>query len=138
MSTQELTPDSGNPGQDALSVIESRLGQVLALIHRVLPRVDEPARSSEVQGALRKASALLEAARQAHEQGRLPAPAGSPQAVSTSVEPVIAAVIAAAVAVLFNRPYRLVSVQQVSTPVPHLNVWALEGRTQIFQSHKIR
>ena len=77
MSTQELTPDSGNPGQDALSVIESRLGQVLALIHRVLPRVDEPARSGEVQGALRKASALLEAARQAHEQGRLPAPAGT-------------------------------------------------------------
>jgi hypothetical protein len=29
-------------------------------------------------------------------------------------------------------------VQQVVTPVPHLNVWALEGRTEIFHSHKIR
>ena len=27
---------------------------------------------------------------------------------------------------------------EIVTPVPHLNVWALEGRTQIFQSHKIR
>ena len=50
----------------------------------------------------------------------------------------IVAVIAAAVAAVLDRPYRLVSVQPVPAPVPHLNVWALEGRTQIFQSHKIR
>ena len=78
--------------------------------------------------------------RQAHGRESQPAgtsPAG-PQRVATAVEPEIAAVIAAAVSVVLNRPYRLVSVQQVATPVPHLNVWALEGRTQIFQSHKIR
>lgn len=135
MSNQELA--SGAAG---LSPAETRLGQVLALIHRVLPRLEEPGRSPEVQAALRAAVDLLESARQAHA-GTSPSavkPAGGPHAVATSVEPEIAAVIAAAVAVLFNRPYRLVSVQQVSTPVPHLNVWALEGRTQIFQSHKIR
>jgi hypothetical protein len=135
MSKQELAS-----GSDGLSAMETRLGQVLALIHRILPRLDEPGRSSEIQSALRTATDLLESARQAHAGGTsAPArPAGGPHAVATAVEPEIAAVIAAAVAVLFNRPYRLVSVQQVSTPVPHLNVWALEGRTQIFQSHKIR
>jgi hypothetical protein len=140
MSKQELTSDSCQQAPEGLSAAETRLGQVLALIHRVLPRLEEPSRASDVQRSLRNAAALLELARQAHEGGRpaVAAPPGSPQAVATSVEPEIAAVIAAAVAVLFNRPYRLVSVQQVSTPVPHLNVWALEGRTQIFQSHKIR
>jgi hypothetical protein len=55
------------------------------------------------------------------------------------VAPEIAAVIAAAVSVVLDRPYRLVSVQQVTVPVvPHLNVWAVEGRTQIFMSHKVR
>jgi hypothetical protein len=82
----------------------------------------------------------LESARQSHEHETASRKGlGMPvQRVATGVEPEIAAVIAAAVAVLFDRPYRLVSVQQVSTPVPHLNVWALEGRTQIFQSHKVR
>jgi len=61
------------------------------------------------------------------------------QNVSTTVAPQIAAVIAAAVSIVIDRPYRLVSVQQVSVPVvPHLNVWAVEGRTQIFMSHKVR
>ena len=55
------------------------------------------------------------------------------------VGPQIAAVIAAAISVVLDRPYRLVSVQQVTVPVvPHLNVWAVEGRTQIFMSHKVR
>src|SRR5205823_3911493 len=100
---------------------------------------DEPNRTADVQAALQKAAALLEAARQAHAAESAPASAiGTSQRVSTEVAPEIAAVIAAAVSVLFNRPYRLVSVQPVETPVPHLNVWALEGRTQIFQSHRIR
>jgi hypothetical protein len=124
--------------QDGLSAAELRLGQVLALIHRVLPRLEEPDRAAEVQAALGKAGALLESARQAHASQRTAGTTAPNQRVATSVEPEIAAVIAAAVAVLFNRPYRLVSVQQVATPVPHLNVWALEGRTQIFQSHKVR
>jgi hypothetical protein len=122
------------------SATEVRLGQALTLIHRILPRLDEPARHDEIQAALRKTIELLEAARQSHEQEATCASGnGAPsQRVATDVPPVIAAVIAAAVSVLFNKPYRLVSVQQVATPAPHLNVWALEGRTQIFQSHKIR
>jgi hypothetical protein len=61
------------------------------------------------------------------------------QSVSTAVAPQIAAVIAAAVSVVLDQPFRLVSVQQVSVPVvPHLNVWAVEGRTRIFMSHKVR
>lgn len=136
MSSQPSTPA---PDPADLSS-ESRLGQVLALIHRVLPRLDEPSRRAEVQAALHKAGALLESARQAHarETSAQPQVESSSQKVATDVAPEIAAVIAAAVSVVLNRPYRLVSVQPVVTPVPHLNVWALEGRTQIFQSHKIR
>jgi hypothetical protein len=138
MSTQEITA-AATPSKDD-SILEARLGQVLALIHRILPRLDEPSRGAEVQAALRKAGSLIESARQVHAQETAAPPiaASSPQRVATEVAPEIAAVIAAAVSVLFNRPYRLVSVQQVTTPVPHLNVWALEGRTQIFQSHRIR
>lgn len=122
---------------DGASMTELRLGQLLTLIHRVLPKLDEPARQGEVLAALHQAAGLLEAARQALVNSSRPAPPASHR-VATEVAPEIAAVIAAAVAVLFDRPYRLVSVQHVTTPAPHLNVWALEGRTQIFQSHKIR
>jgi hypothetical protein len=122
-----------------LSPAETNLAAALVLIQRVLPRLDEPARAADVQTALRRAGACLEAARRAHEQDLAPRrPASGPQRVATSLAPEIAAVIAAAVAVSFDRPHRLVSVQQVQTPVPYLNVWALEGRTQIFHSHKIR
>ena len=139
MSTQELSSAAAGADQE-LSVAESRLGQALAVIHRILPRLDEAGRITEVQAALRKVAQLVESARQAHAQGTSAGSNGvaSAQRVDTEVAPEIAAAIAAAVSELFNRPYRLVSVQQVSTPVPHLNVWALEGRTQIFQSHKIR
>ena len=134
MSTPQIPP-----AEDS-SLVEGRLGQVLALIHRILPRLDEPTRAADVQAGLRKAASLLESARQAHEAESAPPPtvAGAPQRVSTEVAPEIAAVIAAAVSVLLNRPYRLVSVRQIETPVPYLNVWALEGHTQIFQSHRIR
>jgi hypothetical protein len=134
MSKPEATSALGG----VLGDVESRLGQVLAAIHRVLPRLDEPGREPEIQAALGRALTLLESARQAHQQQTLSSTPALPQRVATGVDPEIAAVIAAAVAVLFNAPYRLVSVHQVATPVPHLNVWALEGRTQIFQSHKIR
>jgi len=117
--------------------IERQLGAALAIIHRVLPRLDEPARAAEVQSSLGRAAALLETARSAHAGGSAGAPA-DPRAVATTVEPEIAAVIAAAVSVLFSAPYRLVSVQKVVIPVPHVNVWALEGRTEIFQSHRVR
>ena len=121
-----------------MPALEANLGKVLVLIQRILPRLDEPGRASEVQAALRQAGVCLESARRAHELQTAPQGPTTPQRVATGVAPEIAAVIAAAVSVLFDRPYRLVSVQQVETPVPYLNVWALEGRTQIFQSHKIR
>jgi len=127
-----------NPSDD-LTPAESNLGKALALIHRVLPRLDDPARKVEVQSALGKAVSLLEAARSAHAGGVASLPPIGSQQVATAVAPEIAAVIAAAVSVVLDRPYRLVSVQQVTVPVvPHLNVWAVEGRTQIFMSHKVR
>jgi|SRR5208337_3659842 len=118
---------------------ETQLAQALFLIQRVLPRLDEAARAADVQSSLRRAGACLEAARRAHEQDFSPRqPIAGPQRVSTGVPPEIVAAVAAAISVVLARPYRLVSVQQIQTPVPYLNVWALEGRTQIFQSHKIR
>jgi hypothetical protein len=127
-----------NPA-DTLTVAEASLGQALVLIHRVLSRLDDPARKVQVQSALSEAVSLLEAARSAHAAGGSAPTALGTQNVTTTVTPQIAAVIAAAVAVVLDRPHRLVSVQQVSVPVaPHLNVWAMEGRTQIFMSHKVR
>jgi hypothetical protein len=126
-----------NPSDD-LTPTEANLGKVLALIHRVLPRLEDPARKAEVQSTLGRAVWLLEAARSAHAGGAAGIPLGA-QMVATAVAPDIAAVIAAAVSVVLDRPYRLVSVQEVTVPiVPHLNVWAVEGRTQIFMSHKVR
>jgi hypothetical protein len=127
-----------NPS-DELTPAEANLGKVLALIHRVLPRLDDPARRADVQSSLDKAVSLLQAARSALAGGSpTPAPLGV-QNVATPVAPQIAAVIAAAISCVLDRPYRLVSVQQVTVPVvPHLNVWAVEGRTQIFMSHKVR
>jgi hypothetical protein len=92
-----------------------------------------------VQSALSQAAALIEAARTTHAGGTAVVNPLGAQNVTTTVAPQIAAVIAAAVSIVIDRPYRLVSVQQVSVPVvPHLNVWAVEGRTQIFMSHKVR
>jgi hypothetical protein len=120
-----------------LSAAETQLGRALAFIHRELPRLEQPERAAEVQAGLQQAIAALEQARTAHA-GRGSAPLGT-QTVATSVGPEISAVIAAAISVFLDRPYRLVAVQQVTAPVvPHLNVWAFEGRTQIFMSHKVR
>ncbi len=123
---------------DALAEAEANLGQALALIHRVLPRLDESSRVADVQAALQKAGGCLESARQAHQRGFGSGRLASASAVQTRVEAETVAIISAAIAAIFDRPYRLVSVQPVVAQVPHLNVWALEGRTQIFQSHKIR
>jgi hypothetical protein len=48
------------------------------------------------------------------------------------------AVIAAALAVVFDTPHRVISVQPVVLPTPHLNVWAFEGRVELTMSHRIR
>ena len=138
MNKPGITGESGATMADDLTPVEANLGKALVLIQRILPRLDDPARASEVQTALRQASACLESARQIHELSLAPNGPAAQHKVATGVAPEIAAVIAAAVAVMFDKPYRLVSVHQVETPVPYLNVWALEGRTQIFQSHKVR
>ena len=138
MTKQETIASSTRAVADELTPLESNLGKALVLIQRILPRLDDPARAAEVQTALRQAGACLESARQLHELGLAPKVAARPDRVATGVAPEIAAVIAAAVAVFLDKPYRLVSVHQVETAVPYLNVWALEGRTQIFQSHKVR
>ena len=124
---------STGPG-DSLTEAEASLGQALVLIHRALPRLEEAHRANEVQAALQKAVGCVELARQAHQR----ALAIGKSAIQTGLESELVAVISAAVAAVLDRPYRLVSVQPASAAVPHLNVWALEGRTQIFQSHKIR
>jgi hypothetical protein len=120
---------------EGLTAGESSLGKALALIHRVLPLLEQPDRALEVQKVLRNAAALIETARQAHagESGLNPAPAPA-----ELVEAEMVAVIAAAVAAMLDRPHRLVSVVPVDISVPHLNVWAFEGRSQLFGSHKVR
>ncbi len=134
MSNQATPPGEGQAG-DGLSAAELNLGKTLALIHHVLPHIDEPGHAVRVQGSLRRAVAFLEAAREAHalETGVV-----VDSGAHVSVESETVAVIAAAIAVLLGRPYRLVAVNPLAVPAPHLNVWALEGRTQIFMSHKVR
>lgn len=138
MNNDQIKSDAPGLASDALAEAESHLGQALALIHRILPRLDEPHRGTEVQTALQRAGACVESARLAHLRSAGPGHAAVAAPVQTRVEAETVAIISAAVAAILDRPYRLVSVQLVAAPVPHLNVWALEGRTQIFQSHKIR
>src|SRR5580704_14729257 len=120
---------------DDLPPAESNLGKVLALVHHVLPQLDQSAHAHNVQALLRKAAAFIEAARTAHAHDMGIAVSGETQ---TAVESEIVAVIAAAVAVLFDQPCKLVSVQSAVTTSANLNVWAMEGRSQIFLSHKVR
>jgi hypothetical protein len=105
---------------------ETKLGTALALIQRALGRLDEPARAAEVQSLLARASSLIDHVRTG--TGALP-PASEPE---------LAAVIAAAVATMFDQPYRVLSVQKVQVPVAQTNVWAYEGRSDIFHSHRVR
>ena len=135
MSTTEKTPGVSGQGSDGLSIAESNLGRALALIHRVLPHIDEPDHAVRVQSDLRHAVALVESAREAHS---LDTGVTVDSLAHAAVEPETVAVIAAAVAMFLRRPYKLVGVQPLVIPPPHLNVWAFEGRTQIFMSHKVR
>lgn len=50
----------------------------------------------------------------------------------------IVAVIAAAIAAVIDKPHKVISVQPVAMPVPHMNVWAFEGRIELTMSHRIR
>ena len=120
---------------EGLTPSEASLGKALALIHRVLPWLQLPERAADVQKALRNTAALIEAARQSHAGERELKPANAPVDL---VEADIVAVIAAAVAAMLDRPHRVISVVPVEISVPHLNVWAFEGRSQLFVSHKVR
>ncbi|HLH56890.1 MAG TPA: hypothetical protein VKY92_25120 [Verrucomicrobiae bacterium] len=133
MNKDQAAGATGGP----LAEAEASLGQALAIIHRILPKLDEASRASEVGAALQRATGCLESARQAHRR-LFAAESAQGASVPASLDSELVAVISAAVAAVLDRPYRLVSVQPVAAAVPHLNVWALEGRTQIFQSHKIR
>ena len=118
---------------DGLTPTETNLANALALIQKALPRLEDPARKAEVQSTLSRAMALIDSARAAHSG------VAASHNIATSVPAEIAAVIAAAVAVVLDRPHLVVSVQQVTAPVvPQINAWAVEGRTQIFMSHKVR
>jgi hypothetical protein len=129
-----LTSPAGETSE-GLTASEASLGKALALIHRVLPLMQLPERALDVQMALRHTAALIEAARQAHagERGLRPAPAST-----DLVEAETVAVIAAAIAAMLDRPHRVISVVPVEVSVPHLNVWAFEGRSQLFVSHRVR
>ncbi len=110
---------------------EAQLGRALTLIHRVLPRLDEPERAESIQQALREASAQLEAARAAHEQW-------SATVRSAGVEGETLALIAAAVAVVLGRAHRVLDVRKTPASVAWVNAWAMEGRFLHFSSHKVR
>jgi len=123
------------PSADGLSAAETNLGKALVLIQRVLPWLDEPSRAARAQADLSRAAALVESARLAHEQQPSTRRAG---AALASVDSETAAVIAAAIAAVLGSPHRLLSVSPANAPASNLNVWAIEGRTQIFQSHRVR
>jgi hypothetical protein len=136
MSTQETSSKSPPPPDTPLAMAEAQLGRVLAIIHRALPRLEELGHAAEVQLALDRAGEFLKAASMAHREALKAR--GATFGPQPHVEGATVAIIAAAISAVLERPYRMVSVQPVVAPAPHLNVWALEGRTQIFQSHRIR
>lgn len=138
MSQQETTKPVRGP-KEAMAEVDTNLGQLLVVLQRLLPRLDDPERAEDVHSGLSTAAGCLESARKAYEkflaQARTTVLSASGQ---PKVESEIVAVIAAAISAMLGQPYKLLSVEPVPTAAPHLNVWALEGRTQIFQSHKIR
>jgi hypothetical protein len=130
MSSQP-TPASAAPPPEELPAGEAQLGRTLALIHRVLPRLDDLDRADAVQEALRQASSQLEAARAAHERWLI---ARRPAAVDSET----LALIAAAVSVVLGRAHRVLEVQKASVSVAWVNAWAMEGRFAHYSSHKVR
>lgn len=130
MSNPAIAPASPPPPED-LPAGEAQLGRALALIHRVLPRLDELDRVDAVQEALRQAAALVEAARQAHERWSAPR---RPEPIPGE----ILALVAAAVAAVVGRPHRVVGIEKAAVSVAWVNAWAIEGRFQHYSSHKVR
>jgi uncharacterized iron-regulated membrane protein len=69
------------------------------------------------------------------------APVAAPPKTPPAAEaepPEILAVIAAAIAVILDRPHRVVSVQHAAVLAPEGNAWAIEGRVEQFLSHRVR
>ncbi|MCX7713582.1 MAG: OadG family transporter subunit [Chthoniobacterales bacterium] len=76
---------------------------------------------------------------QPKSQKSAPPPNNSPPNTATSPAPIpqeIQAVIVAAVYSTLQQPVQILSVQ--AAPPPQLAAWSMEGRRQIFLSHKIR
>ncbi len=69
MSKVETLPKPVGGPSEEMSVAEVNLGKVLVLIHQTLARLADGCSTADVQAALRKASAFLDMARQAHESG---------------------------------------------------------------------
>lgn len=138
MSKEENTPKPADASQDDWADTDAGLGQALVLLNRLLSRLDDIDRAAEVQAGFRRATACLEAVRLAHQRVIDSRQVVMNIAAQARVESEIVAIIAAAIAAVLDCPYKILSVQPLPAPAPHLNVWALEGRTQIFQSHKIR
>ncbi len=116
---------------DGVDPVDAHLGRALTLIHRILPRLDEPGRADAVQTALRQVVAAVTAAALEHDRlvaARRPAP----------IEGEVVALIAAAVAVVLGQPHRLVEVHRAAPTVAWVNAWAIEGRFQHYSSHKVR
>lgn len=116
---------------DLVSTTELHLGRALALIHRVLPRLEEVERADAVLAALQQAATEVATAAAHHERtmaSRRPAP----------LEGELLALIAAAVAVVIGRPHRVLSIEKAVPVVTWVNAWAIEGRFQHYSSHKVR
>jgi hypothetical protein len=130
MSRQpELPAAIPAPGESPAG--EAELGRALALIHRVLPRLDDSERADGVQEALRQAAAFVEAARSAHQSW-------AAARRSADLDGETLALIAAAVSAVLGRPHRVVGIQKTPATVAWVNAWAMEGRFQHYSSHKVR
>lgn len=131
MTATAQPPNPASVALDDIPPAEVHLGKALALIHRVLPRLDDVEMAESVQTALRQAAAQVAAARALHERNVLPQR-------SAALEGETLALIAAAVAVVLGRPHRVLDVKPAGLPVSWVNAWAIEGRFQLYSSHKVR
>jgi hypothetical protein len=126
---QRLLPRlEGDPQRDE---IQTALRQTVAVIQQILPHLDGAAKLGDVQAALRQAAAHLEAA-QAGFEPKPTAPGDGP------VNGELLAVISAAVAMVLDRPYRIVDLHRSAPVVTWINAWAIEGRFAHYSSHRIR
>lgn len=111
--------------------IQSALQQTVAVIQKVLPNLDDSTKLDDVKAALRKAAAHIESAHAALDQ----APAALSNGLTNGE---LLAVISAAIAMVLHRPYRIVDVHRVPPVVTWVNAWAIEGRFAHYSSHRIR